>query len=434
MAMSDTRMQLEQSARLAAAAPGLEWLAARRGGALADFLAAGFPTTAEEDWRYTDISGRTRSLAAGAPDPAVRGLSALDGVVPEGPSAARAVFADGRLVASQSDLPAGGPLELTVFSQATPAQSAGLASRIDGDPTVNHRLGALNLALLTDGLHVAVAPGAALEDPIHVVFAPGSGFRQNRLVVDVGAGSRCVVIEHHVGGADGTSNSVTDVRLGAAAELRYVKLQLADATATHLASQHFTIGADARAQLVHLDVGSSLSRNDLVVRLAAPGAAVDAEGLFIADEGRHLDNHTRIEHAARATTSRESYRGIADGRGRGVFNGKVVVEAGADGSDARLTSQNLLLSAGAEIDTKPELEIYADDVKCSHGATVGQLDQNALFYLRSRGIPGDAARRMLIAAFARQVLLRLPSAALEARVMAALAPRLPDLGKVGSAP
>jgi Fe-S cluster assembly protein SufD len=185
---------------------------------------------------------------------------------------------------------------------------------------------------------------------------------------------------------------------------------------------------------VHLDVGASLARNDLVVRLAAPGARVDADGLFFAADGRHLDNHTRIEHAAPATTSRESYRGIADSRGRGVFNGKVIVEAGADGSDARLTSQNLLLSAGAEIDTKPELEIYADDVKCSHGATVGQLDPAALFYLRSRGLPLDAARRMLIAAFAREVLLRLPSPVLEAHVMAALAPRLPDLARVGAVP
>jgi Fe-S cluster assembly protein SufD len=428
---------LQRMARNAAAAPGLQWLAGERAAALEAFAASGFPGTTEEDWRYTDISGAARRLGepGGEPDsgetPALSAL--LDAAMLPGPLAARAVFVGGRFAAGRSLLPAGGALGVNPFSCQPPGTPAGIAARVAGDKVVNGRLGALNLALLEDGLHVTVPQGLVVEHPVHVLFAATAGIAQNRLVLDLGPGSHCTVLEHHLGAGDGVSNTVTDARLGEGAQLRYVKLQLEAREATHLASQHFATGPGARARLLHLDFGAALARNDLAVRLAGRGAAVDADGLFVADDGRHLDNHTRIDHEAPQTTSREAWRGIADGRGRGVFNGKVIVHAGADGSDARLVSQNLLLSVGAEIDTKPELEIHADDVKCSHGATVGQIDPAALFYLRSRGIPHDEARRMLIAAFARQVLLRLPFAALDAHVMAALAGRLRDLREVATA-
>ncbi len=194
------------------------------------------------------------------------------------------------------------------------------------------------------------------------------------------------------------------------------------------------MGRGATADLLHLDLGARLARNDLRVDLVAPEATVHAYGLFFADASRHLDNHTHIEHLAPHTFSREVYRGIMDGTGRGVFNGKIVVRPGADKTDARLRNQNLLLSRGAEVDTKPELEIYADDVKCSHGATTGQLDRDSIFYLRSRGIPEEQARRLLIASFAREVVRRLPPGPLEAHVVGILGDRLPGLTEAGSSP
>jgi Fe-S cluster assembly protein SufD len=254
------------------------------------------------------------------------------------------------------------------------------------------------------------------------------------VLIDVGAGARATLIEHHLGRGASVSNSVTDVICAAGARLSYVKLQDEADDGIHLATQGFHLGNQASAELLHLDLGSRLARNDLRVELAGDGATVSAHGLFFADGSRHLDNHTRVDHRAPHTVSRELYRGIADSKGRGVFNGKVIVHAGAGGTDAQLRNQNLLLSSGAEIDTKPELEIYADDVKCSHGATTGQLDATAIFYLRSRGIPAEDARRMLIASFAREIVGRLPAGAIEKYVLALLHGRLPAIGEVAGEP
>jgi len=423
---------LRRAAEAAAASPGLGWLAGLRTTGLAQFVAEGLPGTAEEDWKYTDISPLARGAGGPAAPDAADAIAAAARLA--GAAAARAVFADGRFVAGRSELPRAGGAVVQPFSRLAPAEAAGIAARLAQPGEFDRRLDALNVALLADGLSIDIGPGEQVADAIHVLFTGSGRLAQNRLVINVGAGSRCLVVEHHAGVAGSASNTVTSVRVGAGAELRYVKLQSEADGSTHVAAQHFALEAGARVQLLHLDLGAGLARNDLSVHLDGPQASVESAGLFLADGARHLDNHTRIEHRAPSTTSREAWRGIADGRGRGVFNGKVVVRPGADKADARLTSQNLLLSAGSEIDTKPELEIYADEVKCSHGATVGQLDPAAVFYLRSRGIPQPEARRMLIAAFARQLLMQLPSPALEAQVMAVLSDRLPDLREVASAP
>jgi Fe-S cluster assembly protein SufD len=293
----------------------------------------------------------------------------------------------------------------------------------------------LNAALLRDGLFIEVAAGAVLGEPIYVVVgnSPAQA-AYNRIIVSLGADSRATIVEHHLGIGESVSNSVTDIACGAGSRLTYLKLQTEAASAIHLASQKISMSRGAQADILHLDLGAKLARNDLRVDLAAEGTEAMCHGLFYADGSRHLDNHTRIDHQAPRSRSRERYRGLAEDRGRGVFNGKVIVHSGAIKSDAELTNQNLLLSPTAEIDTKPELEIYADDVKCSHGATTGQLDSDSIFYLRSRGITAEQARRMLMASFVREITRRVPAGPLDLHVSALLHDRLPDLGTIIESP
>jgi Fe-S cluster assembly protein SufD len=416
--------------------PGLAWLAAVRDRALQRFAKSGFPTTAEEDWRYTDLretANLTTAYVARSPQAAAReSLAAIRERLVTGGAGPLVVLVDGMPAPDLCWHREHPGLAITTLTEADPAARDALAARIEGDSRTDAgALAAMNAALLRQGLVIELAPGADIGAPIMVACAgtPESA-GQNRIMVRLGAGSRATLIEHHLSLGASVSNSVTDVICEPGSQLVYVKLQDESPAASHLAAQRFALDRDARAELLHLDIGARLARNDLRVELAGHGAGVSAHGLFFADGERHLDNHTRIEHRAPRTLSRELYRGVMDGSGRGVFNGKVIAHAGAAGTDAQLTNQNLLLSAKAEVDTKPELEIYADDVKCSHGATTGQLDANAIFYLRSRGIPEDQARRMLIASFVREIVARLPAGPLEAHVAALLGERLPDLLEV----
>ena len=433
MDVTSLRRVAENAARLH---PELAWLRDVRGHALDLFISGGFPTTAAEDWRYTNLRDAVdlteRYWAENAP-PAARQQDAAvrERLVPAGANT-EVIFIDGSFRADLSRLPQTSGLMVGPLSQATPQVRESLALRIAGaSETASGGLAALNAALLLDGLVIEIAEGVVLEKPIYVALAGATNSAShNRVLVNLGAGSKATLIEHHVSLGASVSNSLTEVICAPASRLNYLKLQDEADAAIHLASQRLSVGRGAQADLLHLDLGGKLARNDLRVELSGDGAEVNAQGLFFADASRHLDNHTRIDHQAPQTRSRELYRGIADGNGRGVFNGKIIVHQGAVKSDARLTNQNLLLSRTAEIDTKPELEIYADDVKCSHGATTGQLDANSIFYLRSRGIAADQARRMLIASFAREIVNRVPDKALGAHVVATLRHRLPELQEV----
>ena len=433
MDATSLRRAADNAARLR---PELTWLQDVRSRALDAFVNGGFPTTAEEDWRYTDLR-EAAELAerywAEEAQPATRQQDAAirARLVPAG-AGTEAVFTDGAFRVDLSRLPATPGLTVLPLSQATPQMRDSLALRIAGaTEATSSGLAALNATLLLDGLIIEVAAGVVLEKPIYVALAGTTdSASHNRLLVKLGAGSKATLIEHHVSLGASVSNSLTEIICGPESRLAYVKLQGEATAAIHLASQRLSVDRGAQAEVLHLDLGARLARNDLRVELSGDGAEVTAHGLFFADASRHLDNHTRIDHQAPRTRSRELYRGIADGKGRGVFNGKIIVHAGAVKADARLTNQNLLLSRTAEVDTKPELEIYTDDVKCSHGATTGQLDGNSIFYLRSRGISADQARRMLIASFAREIVKRVPAGALEAHVVAALRDRLPELREV----
>ena len=408
--------------RRALARPGVApaWPAAGRAAALARIDAAGLPDGRAEQWRYTDPSAWLDRWSASLDAPPAPGAPVAAGRQPD-PGTITITVIDGRPQASAATLPAG-LVVTTDPSDAAVRDLAALADALAPDPLVD-----LNTVLATGVLAIRVAPGTDLgATPVHLRLA-GSGrpdAAQPRLLVGVGAGSRLALVVEHDGSPGVLANSVTQAWVAPDGHLELVRAQCLPDDARLLDTGRVELAAGASARVTSIDLGAALSRQAFTVVLAGPGASATIDGLFLADGDRHLDNRTRVEHRAPATTSRETFRGIADGNGRGVFNGSIVVLPGAAGSNAELSNRNLLLAAAAEIDTKPELEIYVDDVRCSHGATTGQLDPAALFYLRSRGLDEPAARRLLTAAFLRASLAGVRSPALRARLEALLEARL----------
>jgi Fe-S cluster assembly protein SufD len=384
-----------------------------RRAALERFAAAGFPTQRQEDWKYTNLrrlEARTFASATSA---------AVDANDPRwiANAGTRIVLVNGHCVPalSSSDAQAPGMTLLTLkrWAEHDPAAAAAFIAR-----TSRAQPGALedlNLAFFEDGVVLDLAQGARPDRPIYIVHQWSDGAAQvmsnPRVVVRAGANSHCVVIEHFVGTSAGESftNAVCEIDIAAGASVEHYRIQQESTRAFHIGQVNVRLQQSSRYASHDIALGASLARVNLSTTLQGPGAHVALEGLLAPLGTQHLDAHTSIDHAAPHTSSDENYRGIAGERGRGVFNGKVIVRPGAQKTDARQSSRNLLLTAGAEIDTKPELEIYADDVKCSHGATTGQLDAAALFYLRSRGLDEAAARSLLIRAFAESIVTSIGS-------------------------
>jgi Fe-S cluster assembly protein SufD len=384
-------------------------LAARRAEAFDRFALLGFPGARDEDWKYTSL----RRLAGRAFVPVTR-EAALAAVAPAAPAFAphRAVLVNGFLHEAASCLDRCPPgLRLTTLSRegrvADPA--AWLKLPEDGGTA---RFAALNAALCGDALAIEV------EDPISVdtvlqlsIEATGelAAASHPRVLLRLAAGAGLSLVIHYRGDdrVERFINGVLDIEADERAELRIYRLQQQGPGSFHIERIEATLAREARLVVRDASLGASLARLDLRARLAGRGASAELTGLFLADGSRHFDTQPRIEHAAADTSSLQDYRGIAAGRGRGVINSRVVVAEGAQKSSSRQTSRNLLLGAGAEIDTKPELEIRADDVQCNHGASTGQLDPAALFYLRSRGLDERAARSALTRAFAGAVLSRI---------------------------
>jgi Fe-S cluster assembly protein SufD len=274
-----------------------------------------------------------------------------------------------------------------------------------------------------------VAPGITVGKPVHLVCLGGHQADTSwhlRLVVDIGAGAGISVVEHHAAAGTATQlgTLVTDIAVHDNAQLQWIVLQDAPAATTLMRRTRVQVGNGASATLHALELGGALVRHDVAGELAGAGARFDTRGVFVLRGRQHVDTQLVVRHAARDTASDAVWRGVADERSRGVFRGAIFVAEGADGSDAALSNKNLLLSRSAEIDTKPELEIYADEVKAAHGATIGQLDERALFYLRSRGIDKAQARSLLTMAFCRSALQHILNEPLrnhlDARVLAHL--------------
>ena len=404
----------------------------RRRSALAELAAAGWPQRRRERWRYTDLEPLAQAdfdVAPGAPGDAELQTAAtlLAAVTRTGP---RLVFVDGHFSQQLS-----GALPSGVEALDLEAQWAEFDSRWAGDiATTEHPLAALNTAFNQQGLWLRVSAGTELPEPIQV-FHVGSNrpqlAAQPRMVLEIGEGARIMIIEQifDAGAGSGWLNVVTQVRQGPRSHLDLYRLQRHGERQAHTSLLAAELAADAELRVGYVDLGGRLVRNDIDIGLRERGARVELFGLFVAGAGQHVDNHTTIVHAAPETHSDEAFRGIIGDRGRGVFNGKVVVRPKAQRIDARQSNDNLLLGAHAEIDTKPELEIYADDVKCSHGATVGELDPDHLFYLRARGINDTDARQMLTTAFAASVLERVRDEPWRARLVDLVTARLGTLAE-----
>jgi Fe-S cluster assembly protein SufD len=398
--------------------------AAQRTAAFERFAALGFPGARDEAWKYTSLR---RLESRRFP---VREAASVPCALPAPLAGHRVAIVDGRRRADLSSgrLPAGLRLRTLAEAQADGESLAALLRVAQGGGT--ERFAALNAAMCPDVVLLDVAAGATPE-PVEVIVtstATEPGMSYPRCIIRAARGSTSRIVLRHAGDdAERLVNSVVDVEVGPDAAVHLYRLLDNGARAFHIERIEATVAQRGTFVMHDAQLGAGLARLDLTVRLAAPQAAAELTGLFLADGSRHLDTHVRADHLAVGTRSLQDYRGIAAGRGRAVFNGKAVVHPGAQQSQARQTNRNLLLTPGAEIDTKPELEIYADDVQCSHGATTGQLDTAALFYLRSRGLSEIEARSALTRAFTGAVMSRMDHAAYATAVRDILDSRLAQL-------
>jgi Fe-S cluster assembly protein SufD len=412
---------------------GIAWLDQARRENLDAFLDAGLPDTRVEAWKYTALRALAQRSFASRDEQALdrrvdAGLLALPDM--DGPAL---VFVNGAFRADLSALdalPDGvvvQPLSRALADAPEPLRFA-LSRRYRESGEAFARL---NAAFATDGVVLRVGAGTRVAAPLRLVFV-GAGAEGDlawhvRNLVELGEGAELTLVEQHLSTGEQAhlGTGVGDFTLHAGATLRHLVLQQAGAGSSLVRRDHYRLDTRAQAHVHALELGGALARHDLRAELVGDGAGFHTDGAFLPNGRQHMDTQLSIHHKARGTLSSSTWRGVAGGRGRGVFRGAIVVEAGADGSDATLNNKNLLLSPQAEIDTKPELEIYADEVKAAHGATVGQLDERALFYLRSRGIPGDQARTLLTAAFARAPFESLTHEALRKHVEQLLLAQLP---------
>ncbi|MFI8719986.1 Fe-S cluster assembly protein SufD [Stenotrophomonas sp. NPDC077464] len=370
-------------------------------------LQAGLPGPRSEAWKYTSLRQLERRTFQPAPLAAAEIDPALLADIPS----PRLVFVNGRPSAAHSDvaaLPAG--VQVQTLSSALAAGDEALrflGRRFERSEEVFARL---NAALADEGVLVRVDDGVQVETPLQLVFisTPGNADLawHHRHLIELRTGAALGVVEHHlaIGDTAHLGNTLVHVHLAQQAVLSHARVQADGARATVLLRTDAVLARDAQYRRVDLELGAALSRHELNVRLEGDNAQLTANGVLLGNGRRHVDTRLGIEHIARDTASEMVWRGVAANRSRVVFHGGIHIRAGADGTDANLSNKNLLLSADAEIDTQPTLVIDADEVKAAHGATVGQLDANALFYLRSRGLPAQQAQQLLSAAFCHEPL------------------------------
>lgn len=390
----------------------LSWIREVRTSSLQWIAQHGFPTLKDEDWKYTQIKNvlEVPFQVAQPPTSWLPSIGEIDGLAGD-LGGTRLVFINGHFAAqlsSLTDLPGGAranSLASALLENATLLEPI-LADHL---PAPRHAFIALNAALSTDGAFIQIPKDTTISAPIHLVFFSDAGASEvvssPRSVVLAGARSRATIVETYVGNAGvHLTNAVTEVILDEGAQVEHYKIQDEADTAFHFGALHVRPGRDSSFSTQGFALGAAIARHEVWVRLDSEGASVSLNGVYLPKENQHHDNPTLIEHIAPHCTSRQLYKGILGGHGRGVFNGRIVVGHEALGSDATQTNKNLLLSDTAVVDTRPRLEILTDDVRCTHGAAVGQLDEDAVFYLRSRGVPQLEARGVLTYAFAREMV------------------------------
>ncbi|MSQ26010.1 MAG: Fe-S cluster assembly protein SufD [Dehalococcoidia bacterium] len=398
------------------------WLRDLRRNAMQRFAHLGFPTArrGNEPWKYTSVAPIAQAALAHDAAAGAATLAHLKRLAPWRDAWPRLVFVDGRYnarLSSCDSLPRG--VRLHTLAHALATDPAALEPHLGHIASwTDDAFVALNTAFLADGAVLIIPPGAVLEEPVHIlhVVTDGAGAiaAHPRTLVLAGDRSRAAIIETFVSasGAAYFTNAVTEIVAAPSAQIAHAKLMLEGAASYHVGGTCVRQAQDSAFTSASISSGAALARNNLAILLASPGASCNLSGLSLTAGSQHLDNTLSVDHAAPHTTSRQIYKGILDGQSRAVFVGRVLVRQGATKADAVQRSKNLLLSRGAEIDAKPSLEILTDDVRCSHGATAGELDQSALFYLMSRGLPRDAARSLLVQAFASEIIQSLAIAPL----------------------
>ncbi|WP_423415129.1 Fe-S cluster assembly protein SufD [Hyphomicrobium sp. B1] len=389
--------------------PGTDVVRERRAQAIGAFSGLGLPHRRIEEWKYTDLRANVKDIFPAAPDD-VTPLTIAELIVALGPlahvDAHRIVFVNGHHRAGLSDFADAAGIEVAALGEllatATEDVSAALVSTPEGGDAIE----TLNTAFMTDGAVVRVTEGASVAKPLMIVFVRAGAEASSvavRNFVTVEAGASASVIEAHVvlpGAAqDVQLNALTDVVLGKGATLHHAKVAVDEGKALHLSNCDVTLDADATYRSFQFSAGLGLARNGLNVIFEGEGGKIDLSGAYLARRAEHIDTTLVVDHAVPRCESRELFKGVLEDHGRGVFQGKIIVRPDAQKTDGKQMSQALMLSEDAEFDSKPELEIYADDVVCGHGTTAAELDPDLLFYCRSRGIPEKEARALMIESF-----------------------------------
>src|SRR5688572_13404684 len=413
------------------------WLRRLRDGAFDRFEQVGFPATSEEEWKYTNVA----PIAKVAFEPVfdrtptrLSGTGDLGSFLGEEAAESRLVFINGIFEASLSNLnslPEGVVAMDLSEALRSPAHESMIWEQFARYADYNEDgFSALNTALFSSGAFLLIPRGQKVETPIHLLFLSETGSTPlasfPRVLIVCEENSAATVIESYasVGGGNYFNSAVTEIIVGPGAGLRHYKLQREHLDAFHIATTQAELGTGSSFDTTTITLGAQLSRHTIGVRMDQEGAECWVDGLYMVDGSQHTDTHSLIDHRQPHCTSHQLYKGILDGKSRAVFNGKVFVRPGAQKTDAMQTNKNMLLSNDARVDTKPQLEIFADDVKCAHGAAVGQLDEEELFYLQTRGMHRDVARNLLTYGFAEEVIEKIKVDSLKARLDSEILNRL----------
>lgn len=419
----------EQFEAVARQLPGGAWVEALRKEAIGTFESLGLPHRRIEEWKYTDLRERMReafppalgerpAVSRGQIDATLGPLAALD--------ADRLVFVDGAYCAELSDAQRlGDGFELKTMAEMLAAAPAWLQGKFDAKAQRRpDAIGALNLAFMSDGVLLKIKPNRTAARPVLLVCArsrKAASSVTTRNIIAVEAGAKLTLMEVHVALAGASPkaqvNAATDITLAEGANATHMKCLMDAGETTHLATWTAKIGKAASYRAFQLTAGVGLARNQVFATFTGEGAKLDVSGLFLGRGSDHVDTTLFIDHAVPGCESRELFKGVLDGRARGIFQGKVVVRPDAQKTDGKQMAQALMLSQDAEFDSKPELEIFADDVVCGHGSTCTELDADMLFYCRSRGIPLAEARAMLIESFAAEAVDKVEDEHIRAALM-----------------
>ncbi|MDT5271543.1 MAG: Fe-S cluster assembly protein SufD [Acidobacteriota bacterium] len=410
------------------------WVERLREGAFGRFEELGFPTTDVEEWKYTNVAPLARkTFRPVAQETFELESAAVEPFFSAEARGSRLVFVNGVYNPEHSSLEAI-PSQVSVeeLGAALAGEHAELLwehlGRLSGEGS--DAFSALNTAFLGGGALLHVPAGVVVESPVQLLFltAPGESEAVSfpRVLVVAERDSRLDLIESYaaLGDAEYFTDAVVEVFVGEGARVTHYKVQDEGDKAFHVASTRVEVSKDGAYELTTVTLGARLSRHEIEVALTSPGAECRVDGLYLVGDGQHTDTHSLIDHREPNCTSRQNYKGILDGKSRAVFNGRVYVHEGASQTDAEQSNKNLLLSTDARVDTKPQLEIYNDDVKCSHGATVGQLEEEELFYLLSRGLHPDLARNLLTYGFAEEIVGNIKHESIRAQLDEAILNRL----------